>query len=143
MDFLLYLTPANQEIYKIVSQKVRVNENAPICRKYEIFGWYQATNNTLTFCTKAIKDFGNVSYYVNETLLHESAHIAQACKSNNGYVREFGISPKSMPLSERRKSDVSSAVKDHGDKVRQIEHEAYWMEDKPNQVKYVLRKYCM
>jgi len=24
----------------------------------------------------------------------------------------------------------------------QIEHEAYWMEDKPNKVKYVLRKYC-
>ncbi len=143
MEFLLYLTPSSQEIYKIVSRKVRINENAPICRKYEIFGWYQSTTNTLTFCTKAIKDFGNVSHYVNETLLHESVHIAQACKSNNGYIRAFGISPNSMPLNQSRANDVAAATKLHGNGVKQIEHEASWMENKPNQVKYVLRKYCM
>ena len=120
-----------------------MNENAPICRKYEIFGWYQATNNTLTFCTKAIKNFGDVSHYVNETLLHESTHIAQACKANTGYVKAFGISPRSMPLNGRRTDDVANSVKVYGEDVKQIEHEAYWMEDKPNQVKYVLRKYCM
>jgi hypothetical protein len=143
MEFLLYLTPSSQEIYKMVSQRVKVNENAPICKKYEIFGWYQSTTNTLTFCTQAIKEFGQVSYYVNETLLHESVHVAQACKSNNGYVKPFWISLNSMPLSSRRKNDVSTASKVHGDGVKQIEHEAYWMEDKPDKVKYVLRKYCM
>jgi len=48
-----------------------------------------------------------------------------------------------MQLSSRRNQDVESAVKISGPLVRQIEKEAFWMEDKPNEVKYVVKKYCL
>jgi uncharacterized protein YdeI (BOF family) len=48
-----------------------------------------------------------------------------------------------MELSSRRKQDLESAVKIAGSSVRQIEQEAFWMEDNPNEVKYVVKKYCL
>ena len=142
MEFLLYLSPDSREIYNMISQKVRVVENAPICRKYNIMGWYNSKQNVMTFCTNEIKTTVDPKYYINETLLHESVHVAQACKEGNGYVEEFGISKSSMPLTQRRKDDVVSAVKINGEQVRHIEHEAFWMEDKPDKVRYVVQKYC-
>jgi hypothetical protein len=142
MEFLLYLSPASREIYNMISQKVRVVENAPICRKYSVMGWYNSKQNVMTFCTNEIKTTANFRYNINETLLHESVHVAQSCKEGNGYVDSFGISKSSMPLNERRKRDIVSAVKINGEEVRHIEHEAFWMEDKPAKVKYVLKKYC-
>jgi hypothetical protein len=46
-----------------------------------------------------------------------------------------------MTLNERRTIDLNTAVKMTGQR-RQIEHEAFWMEDKPEKVKYVVQKYC-
>jgi hypothetical protein len=142
MEFLLYLSPASQEIYQMISRKVRVVENAPICRSQQIFGQYDGNQNTLTFCTQKIKNHGDVKYYINETLLHESVHIAQFCKSFIGYMKPLGIFKASMNLSGRRLEDLNSSVKINGEGVRQLEHEAFWMEDKPSKVKYVLQKYC-
>ena len=142
MEFLLYLSPDSREIYNMISQKVRVVENAPICRKYSIMGWYNSKQNVMTFCTNKIKTTIDPEYYVNETLIHESVHVAQSCKEGNGYIESFGISKSSMPLTQRRKDDVVSAVKINGEQVRHIEHEAFWMEDKPDKVRYVLQKYC-
>jgi len=89
-----------------------------------------------------IKTNPDYRYYVNETLLHESTHIAQACKEGNGYLEEFGISNASMPLTQRRKDDVNTSVRINNESYRQIEHEAFWMEDKPDKVRYVVQKYC-
>jgi hypothetical protein len=142
MEFLLYLSPQSQEIYNLISQRVRVVENAPVCRKYDIYGFYELSKNTLVFCTDKIKSHNNIEYDVNETLLHESVHVAQSCKAGSGYVISFGISKSHMPLTERRKIDINSAVRISGEEIRHIEHEAFWMEDKPDKVKYVVQKYC-
>jgi hypothetical protein len=142
MEFLLYLSPTSREIYQMISRKVRVVENAPICRKHDIFGWYDASQNTMTFCTQKIKNFGNTEYYVNETLLHETTHIAQSCKASNGTLEPFGISKSFMNLTSRRLDDINAAVQISGEVVRQSEHEAFWMEDKPDKVRYVVQKYC-
>jgi len=142
MEFLLYLSPQSQEIYNLISQRVRVVENAPVCRKYDIYGFYELSKNTLVFCTDKIKSHNNIEYDVNETLLHESVHVAQACKAGSGYISAFGISKSHMPLIERRRIDINSAVRISGEEIRHIEHEAFWMEDKPDKVKYVVQKYC-
>jgi hypothetical protein len=142
MHFLLYLSPEGTEIYNMISKKVRVVENTPICLKYDIFGWYQNTTKTMVFCTDKIVSKGNPDHYVNETLFHESAHVAQACKQNMKDIKSFGISPSVMHLSEVRKNDLKLSYSIGGSQVISIEREAYWMEDKPNQVKYVLQKYC-
>jgi uncharacterized protein YdeI (BOF family) len=47
-----------------------------------------------------------------------------------------------MPLSNRRANDLKKAIRMSGEVTKNIEHEAFWMEDKPNKVKYVLEKYC-
>jgi hypothetical protein len=141
MEFLLYLSPQSTEIYQMISRRVRVVENAPICRKHDIYGWFNVIEKTMTICTNRIVSRDDVKYYVNETLLHESVHVAQYCKNKS--LIPLGISPAQMELSSRRKQDLESAVKIAGSSVRQIEQEAFWMEDKPNEVKYVVKKYCL
>jgi hypothetical protein len=142
MNFFLYLSPEGVEIYNMISKKILVVENAPICQKYDIYGWYQNTSKTMIFCTTRIVSRGNANYYVNETLFHESVHVAQACKQNMKKIKELGISPLLMPLSRGRNADLSKTIKMSGNNVTHVEHEAYWMEDKPEKVKYVIQKYC-
>jgi len=141
MEFLLYLSPDGQSIYNMVSKKVQVVENAPICRQYDIFGFYSASKKTLTFCTDKIKTYGNVEYNVFETLLHESTHVAQSCKGNFQELRPFGINSSSMYLNGRREKDLQKVIA-YDRNLKQIDREAFWMEDKPEKVKYVIQKYC-
>ena len=142
MEFLLYLSPESTEIYQIISRRIRVVENTPICRKHDIYGWYDSNTKTMALCTDRIKSGPNSTYYINETLYHESVHVAQACKTGNKYLKSFGISLSDMPISNNRKNDIKNAVSIAGESVRHLEHEAFWMEDKPDKVKYVVQKYC-
>ena len=141
MDFLFYLSPQSMEIYQMISRKIRVVENSPICRKQDIYGWFSLTEKTMNICTDRIVSRENAKYYINETLLHESVHLAQYCKNKS--LTPLGISSSNMNLSDRRRKDVESAVRLVGSIARQIEKEAFWMEDKPNEVKYVVKKYCL
>ncbi len=140
MEFLLYLFPESTEVYQIISRRIRVVENTPICRKLPIYGNFNSNEKTLTICTDKIISKDNSKYYINETLLHESAHLAQYCKNKS--LTPLGIADSKMNLSFRRNRDVESAVKIVGSQFRQIEREAFWMEDKPNEVKYAVKKYC-
>lgn len=142
MEFLLYLTPIGRDIYNLVSQKVRFAENPPVCRQHEIYGWYDSRTNVMSICTNRIKNGPDVKYYMNETLFHEAVHVAQDCKAQGRewYV-PFGIDRSKMKLSQRRIDDLNTATRMHPNN-RAIEHEAFWMEDKPEKVKYVVEKYC-
>jgi hypothetical protein len=142
MEFFLYLSPIGQEIFSLVSKHVRVTENAPICRKHEIYGWFDAPRKTMTLCTETIKRGPEPRYYANETLFHESVHVAQWCKNGRGWVKPLGIGTMSMPLSQRRKNDIQAAKRIVAKDISLIEHEAFWMEDKPDKVKYILKKFC-
>lgn len=141
MEFLLYLTPEAQDILnQVYRAKYNVRENIEYCISNKtIFGYVDFKKN-LVICTNNIKK-GNFSleFYVNETIYHEAVHVAHMC---NGY-RPFGISMKSMLLPSNKLQDVknSSNLSNSSDRFK-IEHEAYWMEDKPNEIKYVLQKYC-
>lgn len=140
MDFLMYLWPSTAKILSMVETRFRVAENAPICRKHNIYGWMNSLEKSLTICTRRIQQSGAAEEYVNETVLHESAHAGQACKSNDGGVRPFGLSIAQMPITQRRINDIKAGVALGSD--RHIEHEAFWMEDKPDKVRYVVKKYC-
>jgi hypothetical protein len=141
MEFLLYLSPQSMEIYQMISRRIKIVENTPICRKHDIYGWFNVIEKTMTICTDRIISRNDSEYYINETLLHESVHIAQYCKNKS--LTPLGIDSSQLQLSSRRNQDVESAVKISGPLVRQIEREAFWMEDKPNEVKYVVKKYCL
>lgn len=138
---MYYLTPFSLEVYQQISRKFRIEENSPICKKYDIYGWFDHTRQTLSICTERIVSREKAQYYINETLLHEAVHVAQYCKNKS--LTPLGIATSTMNLSSRRRHDVEKAVKLVGHQIRQIEMEAFWMEDKPNEVKYVLKKYCL
>lgn len=142
MEFLLYLTAEGRDIYNLISKRFSVVENAPICRSRDIYGWFDAKQKLMIVCTEHIKKSSDIKYNINETIYHESVHAAQSCKSGDGYMEPFGISSSHMPLSERRKQDLKKVISSVGPIVKKIEHEAFWMEDKPDKVRYVVRKYC-
>ena len=142
MIFLDFLTPDTIKVYKSLMQKVKIVENSAICRKHNVFGWYSSPGNILTICTNRIKGYESIQEYINETLLHEAVHVAQHCKGRANAMVPLHIAPALMPLSQRRQQDMKTAVKINGPMVKQKEHEAFWMEDKPAKVYYVLKKFC-
>lgn len=139
MEFILYLSHSGKDIYNMLSKKIHFKENAPICRKHKIYGWFEPSSKTMIFCTARIKSQSNLDYYVEETLLHESAHVAQYCKGH-GKVVPLGL--KTNYLSSRRIQDLKTSVSSFGNEVRKVETEAYWLEDKPSEVKTQILKYC-
>jgi len=138
MDFLLYLSPSGNEIYQTISKKIKFVENTPICRKYDIYGWFDSKSKTMTFCTNRIKFNGNASHYINETLYHESTHVAQSCKNNK--LIPLGLYPINLPPN--KESDLKKSTSISGLNSYKIEREAFWLEDKPKKVLYYLKKFC-
>ena len=117
----------------MISKKVLVVENTPICRKHDIYGWYDSNTKTMTLCTDRIKSGPNSTYYINETLYHESVHVAQACKK-----KPLGVE---VALDAYKMNDVVRSVK-VGNSYPVYESEGYFLEDKPEQVLYYLKKFC-
>jgi hypothetical protein len=150
MEFLLYLTPiGNQIINNLAQAKFKIQENTQICRnEKDVFGYLEQSTNKFVICTSNIKNGGwNLNRYVNETVYHEAVHAAQDCKSK-GIGRVFGnstlgIPKKSMPLSSDKLNEVkkSSSIFNLGSTSR--EHEAYFLENKPEKVLYYVKKYCL
>jgi len=139
MEFLLYLTPQAQDILsQVYRAKYSVRENIGYCRSNKnIFG-YADFGKKFIVCTNNIKRSGfNPEFYINETVYHEAVHVAHMC---NGY-KPLGIPMKYMPLPAHKLQDVKNSVSASTSSFR-MEHEAYWMEDKPEKVNYVLQKYC-
>ena len=133
MEFLLYLTPVGRQIIStIIQRNYNVKENAPICRNKEIMGTVQTPN--FVICLNNIKNgVSPVDYYVNETVYHEAVHVAQACKK-----KPLGVN---VALDPYKMNDVVRSVK-IGNSYPVYESEAYFLEDKPEQVLYFLKKFC-
>jgi hypothetical protein len=139
MDFLFYLTPQAQEIINLVNKaKFSIQENVQFCKNKNLFGFVDF-GKKFVICTKNIQNSGfDPHFYINETVYHESVHIAHHC---NNY-QPFWISKKDMPLPFNKLQDIKKSL-NVSTASSQMEHEAYWMEDKPDKVSYVIKKYCL
>ena len=140
MEFLLYLSPQGQQLIRdIISARFYIQENVGLCRNKQIFG-HADTPREFVVCTKNIKNGGwNMKHYVSETVYHESIHAAQICNGD----KPLGISKKYMPLSSNKLQDIRNSIiatKNYNSGMK--EHEAYYFEDKPTQVRYYVRKFC-
>jgi len=138
MEFLLYLSPQGQQLIRdLISAKFHIHENVGLCRNNQVFG-YTTYPNKFVVCTKNIKTSGfDPHFYIEETVNHEAVHAAQFCNNN----KPFGISTKVMPLPWNKVQDVKKSLSISYTSV-QREHEAYFYEDKPEKVRYFVRKYC-
>jgi hypothetical protein len=138
MEFLLYLSPQGQQLIRdLISAKFHIHENIGLCRNNQVFG-YGSYPNKFVICTKNIRNSGHDPYfYVEETVNHESIHLAQFCNKN----KPLGIPTKVMPLPWNKLQDIKTSLAiSYTD--RQREHEAYFYEDKPEEVRYFVKKYC-
>ena len=138
MEFLLYLSPQGQQLIRdLISAKFHIHENVGLCQNRNVFGY--ATNpNKFVICTKNIRNSGHDPYfYVEETVNHESIHLAQFWNKN----KLLGIPTKVMPLPWNKLQNIKTSLAiSYTD--RQREHEAYFYEDKPEEVRYFVKKYC-
>ncbi len=140
MEFLLYLdAQGKQIIHDMISAKFHIHENIGLCRNKNVFG-YTDIPKKFVICTKNIKNGGwNMNHYVSETVYHEAIHAAHICNRSE----PFGLSAKSMPLPSNKFQDIQNSIKiTQSYKVKQKEHEAYYFEDKPEKVRYYIRKFC-
>jgi hypothetical protein len=137
MEFLLYLTPIGREIVQnVIRAGYPVRENIEFCRDKNRFGY--GNFDKMVICTNNIKNSGlDVKAQINYTLYHEAVHTAHMC---NGY-KPFYINVKNMPLSWNKMEDIKKSMS-MSTASKQMEHEAFWMEDKPKKVNYVVKKYC-
>jgi len=139
MEFLLYLNShGKQLIHDLISAKFHIHENIGFCQNNVSFG-YTVLPNKFVICTKNIKRQGYDPYfYINETVYHEAVHAAQICKGS-----ALGLSVKQTPLTPDKLQNVRDSI--NATKNYSSEHEereSYYLEDKPKQVRYYVRKFC-
>lgn len=133
MSFMLLLTPVAQEMIQLVKQRgYQVLENAPVCRDKELFGYVDSPK--FIICTNNIKNrVSDADYYVNETVYHETVHIAQYCKGNRLGIQNMKLSPDKLEEARLSASDKS---------MIEWEKEAYYLEKFPHQTIQYLKRYC-
>ena len=138
MQLSPFLTPQASSIIGLIrSAKYSVGENTGFCSNRDLFG-YVDVGRRFVICTRNIIKSGlSPRFYINETIYHEGVHVAHHCNS----YKPFGIAEKQMPLPPNKLEDVKNSVKT-STASSQMEHEAYWMEDAPLKVRYVIKKYC-
>ena len=125
MQFVQYLQPTQMEILQTLQQAhVIVKENYKTCgNDREWDGWTHTVgdpNNPynhplLTICTDTlINNYLDSPLEINRTLTHESMHVVQACRGKNRYLFSEG----------------------------NIEREAFSVQDNPDKVLTMLKKFC-
>ena len=124
-----YLTPTHQEILDVLNQTgiaVIVN-NHNICKTKQYDGMVLTTKDPkngsgrtqFVLCEDVMQtNYTNWQGEVNRTLAHESVHVAQACKSRDGYISPLGFR-------------------------KDVEKEAFAIQDQPREVLRILKKYCL
>lgn len=124
-----YVSPTHQEILNVIQQAnvLVIMDNHKVCKTKKYDGYTITTKNPLNqsrknefvICTEVIqKNYNDWQSELNRTIAHEAIHVAQMCKSNDGYLELLGF----------RKS---------------IEDEAYAVQDQPREVLRIVRKYCL
>ena len=143
MQFPLYMTPEGKQILELVAKAhFNIRENISWCADARYYGATIKENKTFFICTKTILRGPDPKRHLNETVYHEAVHVAQQCKGNNN-LKPIGIPIGQMPLPSNKIVDIQASIRLTKNKsIKRIEHEAFWLEDKPKQIIYYLKKFC-
>jgi len=142
MHYLQHLQPVAAEIHQYLNSKIKIIENSHACKQYVIFGFFSARRKELSICTDTIMRYHNSSYLINETFLHEAVHAAQACKTGFRYLAPFGMPRATLQLSAAKEADLRKVIA-FDRNLKLTDREAFYMETRPELVRYVVRKYCL
>jgi hypothetical protein len=140
MLFPYYLPPEGKELLILISKaKFKVQENISWCSNPGYAGALITENKIFFMCTKNIMKEPNPNKFLIETFYHEAAHVVQACKGNS----PIGIPLSQMPLPQSKMINIDRSIlltKKYS--TRGLEHEAYWLEDKPDEIVSYFKKFC-
>ncbi len=124
-----YLTVTHQQILEAL-EGARVSivvDNHQVCTHNKFdgysFTWRDKLNrtgrNSLVICLKTLKvNHQDWERELGRTIAHEAVHIAQMCKSGDGYIAPLGFK-------------------------KDLEKEAFALQDNAAEVLRVVRKYCL
>ena len=135
-----YLSPTGQQVIEYVSKAhYKIQQNGSFCSNKDLVGSAIAETRTFLICTRNMLNQSLSKEFIEETVNHEAVHVAQSC--NRGRV--LGIPINEMTLPANKIQDLRRSISiTKNPRIRGIEHEAYWLEDKPEQVIYYLKKFC-
>ena len=127
------------EVIQIIKKtNYNIVENISWCAS-QYGGGVIRENRTFFICTKKILAGPSPSQYLHETIYHEAAHVVQMCKG----LKPIGIPLSAMQLPQKKIVDITKSLSLTKNRVSsRIEHEAYWLEDKPAEVVKYLLKFC-
>ena len=140
MIFPHYLVPETKLLLVYIAKaKYNIRENISWCKNGNYAGAVIHENKTLFICTDTIFRAPNANSYLNETVNHEAVHAIQSCIG----MRPLGIPKAMMPLPARKLADINRSIAlTKREWMRQSEHEAYWLEDKPKLILKYMQHFC-
>ncbi len=152
MEFIEFLDRKEIEIIKLVEQAgYKTEENTQLCSLGDDYvGFLNKRKKVITICTNNAKKregytilkkryndtFVRTAIHIKKALRHEAVHVAQEC--NDGKL--LGIKP-SLSLHPSKMKALNGSIKISGEKKKEME--AYILENQPNLVEKVLKKYCL
>lgn len=147
------LDPGYQALVGVMKQKgFRIEENAKICKKHDVVGFYTWGDRAAKICTDRIASLngGPLAFrrLLQQTIAHEAVHVAQSCRQRRGGKPSLELSAArlyALPPSVRSDIERSLATSHYNSprSVRwRVEAEAMAMEDTPDQVIAALQRFC-
>lgn len=124
-----YVSPTHQQILDVVQRSnfVVIVDNHRVCRNDKYDGYTilskdklsESGRNEFVICVKTHqKNYQDWEGELGRTIAHEAVHVAQMCKSYDGLIRPLGFR-------------------------KDIEKEAFAVQDQPREVLRILKKYCL
>ena len=155
MEFIIFLSKLDKEILDLlIKANYTLEENKVECLlNKEIKGLHNFEENKIIICTENAKrktNFRNKKQQPNKdnfktelairkALRHEATHAIQKC-NNNKIVGD--IKKLELKLHPNKKKALDFSTSNFGGTYAK-EVEAYVLEDKPKEVKKLIKKYCL
>ena len=155
MEFIIFLSKLDKEILELLTRaNYVIEENKVECLlNKNIKGLHNFEENKIIICTenakrktnyknnkqKPNKDNFKTELAIRKALRHEATHVIQKCNGNK-IVMDINKLESKLNKSKRRALEFSIS-NFSGNYEKEVE--AYVLEDKPNKVKKLIKKYCL
>ena len=155
MEFIIFLSKLDKDILNLlIEANYIVEENKIECLiNKNIKGLHNFEENKIIICTenakkktnyknnkqKPNKDNFKTELAIRKALRHEATHVIQKCNDNK-IVGEINKLESKLNKSKRKALEFSTS---NFSGTYEKEVEAYVLEDKPNKVKKLIKKYCL
>ena len=155
MEFIIFLSKLDKEILDLlIKANYIVEENKIECLfNKEIKGLHNLEENKIIICTEnakrktnyrnkkklANKDNFKTELAIRKALRHEATHAIQRCNDNKivGDIKKL-----ESKLHQSKKNALKFSISNFsGTYAKEVE--AYVLEDKPKQVRNLIKKYCL